>query len=151
MDIVLNITIKFALKIAKFLNRHLLSPKSGSSSLSGSLSESLSHWVPVPAARAQGLGRRPPGLPKSQTLSESRMPRPWQSETQTERKQSSSLALHSLLLPLGRRPSAARSRRPLLPVRGRCCGPDTGTVVLRALPGTNLKNSQGSYDHASHD
>ena len=30
-------------------------------------------------------------------------------------------------------------------------GQGTGTVVLRILPGANLKNSQGSNDHASDD
>ena len=146
MDIVLKNLLNVALKIAKFLNRYLLSPKSGSSSLaaSGSLSDPLSHWVPVPAGpRALGLGRRPgqPGPPKSRTLSESLMPRPRQSG----RQRSSSRALHSLRWPgpLGLPPPAARSRRPLLPVSGSCCcGPGTGTVVRRALPGPNLKNCQ---------
>ena len=118
MDIVLKNLLNVALKIAKFLNRYLLSPKSGSSSLatSGSLSDPLSHWVPVPTGPgARGLGRRPgsPGQPKSEslTLSESRMPWPRQSG----RQRSSSRALHSLRWPgpLGLPPPAARSRRPL--------------------------------------
>ena len=75
------------------------------------------------------------------------MPRPRQSE----RQRSSSRAIHSLLpSPLGRDPPAARSLRRLLPVLSGG-GQDTGTAVLRAVPGPNLKDCQGSYDHASDD
>ena len=58
MNIVLNNLLKVALKIPKFLNRYLLSPKSGSSSLAarGSLSEPLIHWVPVPAGQGPQAG-----------------------------------------------------------------------------------------------
>ena len=61
MDIVLKNLLNVALKIAKFLNRYLLSPKSGSSSLaaSGSLSDPLSHWVPVPAGPGPQAGAAP--------------------------------------------------------------------------------------------
>ena len=61
MNIVLNNLLKVAVKIAKFLNRYLLSPKSGCSSLaaSGSLSEPLSHWVPVPAGQGPQAGAAP--------------------------------------------------------------------------------------------
>ena len=51
-------------------------------------------------------------------------------------------------------PLAAARRPPVLD--DPCCpavrgggGSGTGTVVLRALPGPNMKNRQGSYDHAS--
>ena len=132
MDIVLNNLIKVALKIAKFLNREILSPKSGSSSLaaSGSLSEQLSHCVPVHAGPGPGAAPGPAGAaevtdtirdPDAAAAAVGRPPR---------------RALHFLLRPgpLGLLPPAARSRpRPLLPVSGRRRGGSgTGTVVRRA-------------------
>ena len=121
----------FALKIAKFLNRYLLSPKSGSSSLaaSGSLSEPLSYWVPVPAGPGPGAA---PGLA-------------WAAEVMDTIRYPDAAAAAvwaaAVVLPgppfaaaaraLGPPAAAARSRRPLLPVSGRGGGgPGQGLGLL---------------------
>ena len=93
--------------------------------------------MPVPAGPGPGAAPGPAGA--AEVTDTIRVPDAAARPRQSGRQRSSSRALHSLRRPrpLGLRPPAACSWRPLLPASGRrCCGgPGTGTVVLRALPG----------------